>query len=62
MGILVHKGWTNVDLSWNQLWANLPKIFEPFLEIWVCPILSQGPIFGLKISFLAALAALCPPF
>ena len=27
MGMLVHKGWTNVDLSWNQLWANLPKIF-----------------------------------
>ena len=42
MGILVHTGWTNVDLSWNQLLDKLPKIFEPFLEIWVCPILSQG--------------------
>ena len=41
MGILIYTGWTNVDLSWNQLWANLPKIFEPFLEIWVCPILSH---------------------
>ena len=42
MVILVHTGWTNVDLSWNQLWDKLPKIFEPFLEIWICPILSQG--------------------
>ena len=48
MGILVHKGWTNVDLSWNQLWANLPKTFEPFLEIWECPILSQGAHFWPK--------------
>ena len=48
MGMLVHEGWTNVDLSWNQLWANLPKIFEPFLEIWVCPILSQGAHFWPK--------------
>ena len=42
MGILVHTGWTNVDLSWNQLWDKQPKIFEPFLEIWICLILSQG--------------------
>ena len=48
MGILVHKGWTNVDLSWNQLLDNLPKIFEPFLEIWVCPILDLEAHFWPK--------------
>ena len=42
LGILVHKSWTNVDLGWNQLWDKIPNILELFLEIWVCPILSQG--------------------
>ena len=48
MGILVHKGLTNVDLIWNQLLDNLPKIFEPFLEIWVCPILGLEAHFWPK--------------
>ena len=48
MHILVHKCWTNVDLSCNQLLNKLPKIFEQFLEIWVCPILSQGAHFWPK--------------
>ena len=61
MGILVHKGWTNVDLSWNQLLDNLPKIFEPFLEIWVCPILGLEAHFWPK-NLLFYVTPIQPPF
>ena len=45
MGILVHTGWTNVDLSWNQLWASLPKIFLAILGNLGMPNFKPGGPF-----------------